>query len=363
MNYYIYGTGSGANELFYELSKYKNVNIIGFLDSYKDNIEFNGKKVFSPSKIELKKDEKILVCGTYCNEIADYLSNIGFKIKENYYVLPSIQKTLRNLNELEVKLSILKKYKKINLVTLKSLLSKKKTSKLFILGSGPSINKLNNYHWEYIGEFDSWGCNHWNMHPFTPTYNTTEFSYIVNIVPNIFKINSLKEINLDFIKDIFRLQEEDLKNIPDKKLNVLKNIEIDAVSKESYLHLMKFIKELNVNLKNTFFSYISSVVTIYELAILMGYEEIIFCGVDLNNSKYFYEDYLQSNKYEVPFNANKDGYHLTSAINSSIYGTHEMINLLSEIYSNKKVQTFVGTKGSLLNEYFSEYEWRVKNER
>jgi len=80
-NIYIYGLGSYSNRLTEELNK-NGVEIIGYIDSYVEQGEHNGRKIFKIS--EIKENSIIVVGSSYYSEISNTLSKFGLIEYKDY---------------------------------------------------------------------------------------------------------------------------------------------------------------------------------------------------------------------------------------------------------------------------------------
>lgn len=218
--------------------------------------------------------------------------------------------------------------KKTNLKKLKEISHcLRKSDKLFILGSGASINNLSLVEWEYIKKYDSVGFNFWLVHEFVPNFYVYEESYITERNEIFYQILNMKKEqykNTPFlIKDV-ELKYTKLLNIPnDIKHNFYLAsclfLQGSSLKKQYFnrilLEVDKFLQKKNKNNIQFSFGRKASLSYLVFLAYLLGYKEIILCGVDLNNTDYFFDHDFYVNSLK-PINA-KGAKHATNQINNS----------------------------------------------
>jgi hypothetical protein len=190
----------------------------------------------------------------------------------------------------------------------------KSSDTLFILGSGGSINQITEDQWEHIGEKDSIGLNKWPIHEFQPDYHVFEprmekeekerYWQLLN-----YKRDLYKEIPI-ILKDtdaVSALNQEDLPNWLSNELLIssdtnYRNI-ISLENRQNNRDVLRYLKSKGCfekgQLQIPLYRNRGSVSYLLHLAVGLGYEEIVLCGVDMVNSKYFYNDekYLDS---EIP---------------------------------------------------------------
>lgn len=181
-----------------------------------------------------------------------------------------------------------------------SQLSKDKSNDvIFVLGSGSSVNELGDRVWEEIRSADSIGINFWLIHDHVPDYYLFE-------VPRdedrkiVFRklLESKKEEYLGqkctfLVKDISHgnFGEEVIpQNLRENvytffQYNVLGS-SLDLVRKSiNRYRFFGVIKSDSVLLSRR-----ATVFSAVYFAWKMGYKKIVLVGVDLNNTRYFYED-------------------------------------------------------------------------
>ena len=176
---------------------------------------------------------------------------------------------------------------------------------IFVLGSGSSINNISGKQWEHIQKNDTIGTNYWILHDFTPSYFLFELEkgqssrkeYFIQCLSD--KKSKIKKIYFNYkyansvdveINNIIRGSRNvffpDYLTIPGYKL------------KEFQKSLDMFKKFRDIPLLSHQLSYKRSSITIaISICYALGFSNIVLCGVDLINTKYFYESEYYKKKY------------------------------------------------------------------
>lgn len=181
-------------------------------------------------------------------------------------------------------------YSSLNLI--KKMKTKKKSDDLYVLGSGSSINEIKN--WDAVGKGDSIGFNFWMLHDFVPDY------YFLEAPRDDYNLGVMQKVLLDkkdFYKNVFlvvkqRARSEIIeKTLKEAGLTFFKKRfhSFGAGCKEDLLKCIIQYKRSRVNDIFIHSQGVASVELIVVVGWLMGYKTITLCGVDLNNTNYFYE--------------------------------------------------------------------------
>lgn len=177
----------------------------------------------------------------------------------------------------------------------------KHSDTLFILGSGASVLTYTQEEWGVISRHDTLGFDYWALHPFTPTYFVMELAKIDWHVECMVR-------NFAARPDYFRTARVFLKDA-DRH---------DAASIEQYIHMLRphvgslellWDAEIPVNTIDELGGMLAwldrlgcfsgsgpwavprnraSLFLDVNLAVRAGYKNIVLCGVDLNNTDYFF---------------------------------------------------------------------------
>ena len=209
--------------------------------------------------------------------------------------------------------------KKFGRILDESILSYKKSDKIFILGSGPSINLLNNSFFDYVKTCDSIGFNYWLCHDFVPTYFMFQLppdnykamlelfsdrSDAYSNVPFIIRGSSFAKGNIDFSdKRLSSLSSRNPYFLNEFSISSRCNIDINMLI--DYAYVLGFLEFGKIG--RLIPKWRGTLGLLITLSYLMGYKEIVLCGMDMYNNKHFWDDKSYSHiqdKYAIPDDAN-----------------------------------------------------------
>ena len=180
----------------------------------------------------------------------------------------------------------------------------KSSEVLFVLGSGPSVNRIPAERWQAIARADTVGFNFWLFHPFVPklyfieslAYDEYPFGY--DTLLRIFEQRAADYAETP--KVVMELQRRGRQTIFDlsaeSKRRLYAAYNISALCRDqaelgaSIAYLRKKGIFRRSRRRDFMFKYASSVTTMLALAANMGYRKVVLCGVDLNQQIYFYQD-------------------------------------------------------------------------
>lgn len=289
----------------------------------------------------------------------------GLRILHGIYEAKRLRKTIaqssvKDVNELQIK-------------------DYKKSDKLFILGSGYSITSLNEKDWEHIKTHDSIGFNAWVFHDHTPTYYCMETPTKSAHFDAI--LNALNTKKKQYAKVPFIIQYQHLikstnnyKNLELPKENVYYNAPFMPNTTSKYLlkKLLQWWASKHSKNMHWLIHYSGSLSYIVAMGYMMGYKEIVLLGVDLNDSRYYFQDQGAnegSKKYaKIHESTMKDmnrmatgSIHDTVNIKRTInYGCLPIDGYLysfNKIMRKKGVKLSIGNKKSRLSEGLPVYEF------
>lgn len=199
-----------------------------------------------------------------------------------------------------------------------NLANLKKSETLFILGSGSSINQLTQVDWEQIAGADSIGFNFWLIHRFVPTYyffetSSNQKSYAV--FQALLKLRAEAYLQVPLVCQYKQWltkgrTENDLKAFPSQisnNLHLYAPFNVHTKSPEAMAALLNLWRALGLLKPETLIHHRASLSTLVMFAAAAGYKKIVLLGIDLNDTKHFWEDDAAS--YEgvpQPENEHKD---------------------------------------------------------
>jgi len=241
----------------------------------------------------------------------------------------------------------------------------KTSDKLFILGSGSSINQINDKQWARIKKCDSVGLSFWLMHDFVPTYYVFEIPRDANrrsilnklLVKRAYDYRNTPIIIKGFNRSLYYSDKYfDFPEALKSTFYQSKDFEIKARNIYDFRKFIKKIKHskyINPGKLDLIFRKRASISYLVMFGYLLGYKEIVLLGVDLNNTKYFFEEnpeYYKEKGRETPKNLQiKDNVHRTldkTFGNLTLDIVIEIIN--EEILQPKGVKLYIGSKNSAL---------------
>ena len=182
-----------------------------------------------------------------------------------------------------------------------NLYNHKDSETLYILGSGGSINELSNNQWNTINENNSFGFNFWMLHDFVPDYYMFELPREDSRVEEFVELLNIKEkeyanVPLLMTDPIATYSNLKKKIKPEQYNNIVYckeiNIPYDGENLYSFKQSLEYIRknDLNIGSDVTYlYKRRASLTSIILLGYMLGYANIVLCGVDLNDTDYFYD--------------------------------------------------------------------------
>ena len=181
----------------------------------------------------------------------------------------------------------------------------------FILGSAGSINYLTKHQWSEIEKGFSVGMNKWLIHDFVPDATSLEKNWHIDFYEQIYNDQRLKESKLKFLfypaENIQKYEGFPFK-VPSYIIakirlhNAARKIIRSSIQLDKFHNDPLYIEIVKEKLKKSGLNYEKkgSVYRLVQFAIAAGYRHIVFCGIDLNNVNYFWDnnDFLKKRGVE-----------------------------------------------------------------
>lgn len=175
---------------------------------------------------------------------------------------------------------------------------KREGDAFYILGGSRSINNLSPLAWQEIGNSYSIGINNWFVHSFVPTYllvegwrprdlNTPAYFHFIESLGNYLQSEDVTLLIKNFGIHYFPVSE--LKLAGRKNIYSVPKLEIPGRSNGEVAAAMHYANKLGLQKRFVLFSRVS-VVMAMSIGYLMGFRQIVLCGVDLRDGKYFWEE-------------------------------------------------------------------------
>jgi len=252
----------------------------------------------------------------------------------------------------------------------------KEADKLFVLGSGSSINNLSKEQWDEISNHDSVGINRWFYHDFVPKFylldpprNTERDISEIVIEGFLYRKKSYANCPIILIyppggsnrkKFVMNFRELDMKF----SLALSPNIEVQTKS-ALRRKLREFSSQNILQMTELFWTKTASLDWILLTAMRMGYKEVVFCGVDLNDTRYFYEtrpEWVVNAGLRMPRNLQKGKQNKTFDP-EACFGGVPVDKVLStycgELRGEYGVKCFVSHPSSGLSTIMPVYYWKT----
>lgn len=186
---------------------------------------------------------------------------------------------------------------------IETIYSHKNSDIAVLLGSGPSINNITEDQWKAISKFDTWTMNNWIYHPFIPKFYHTEVKKYNSTIwkqrriekndkleNTIFIINKHRR---GFLCDLIGNK----KHIFEYKMNKINTTNKGIVP--------NYIPDSDPNTLTCNLN--SSMTIILELLYRFKYKKVIFFGVDMINSNYFWTGRSEYGKTHCQWNKDHEG--------------------------------------------------------
>ncbi|MGE7110292.1 hypothetical protein [Lysinibacillus sp. NPDC047702] len=366
MNYYIFGACEPGKKMLELLTKFEINNNVLFIDNGKSKSTFCGIPVKHPDGVELHQNKDIIFICSYSSydEMKKQLIVKGLREDIDFYFIEKFHQLIWNLDQFENSISQIKRDKiRYHIVEREDLTRKKTSDTIFLLGSGSTINKITEKQWGFVQNHDSWGFNYWLVHNFKPTFYSFEIGaekvkhHLKNVIHNyLIQSNRKDSYPLDFIKDVTAYKEKDLDLLNERvdSIPIIKDMNLPCRSEEELRDSILFLDKLDILQKNIFVKLGTTISTLIVNAFILGYKNIVLCGIDLDNSGYFYDGYkpLQvDTEYIIP--NNRKGYLRTlEALNTSTgnIATDKIIKIINDLLLKPNgVKLFVAMNNSELN--------------
>lgn len=192
-----------------------------------------------------------------------------------------------------------------------SLLETKGSDTAFILGSGPSIGALSTSHFNEIAACDSFGFNFWPAHPFVPSHFVLQLSREQTVRES--QVELLRSRRVDYGKSEILVRGNHTftgrpsftsiagELFPDKDFRFLPELAIHSrveINPRRMMEVFEFLGFLQHGvIGRAVPKWRSTLGMVVSLVYQMGYQNIVLCGVDMNDSTYFFDSSPYKEKF------------------------------------------------------------------
>ena len=246
---------------------------------------------------------------------------------------------------------------KYTVLSTEDIMARKRSSTLVILGSGASINDISDSQWQFIARHDSIGFNFWFVHSFVPTFYHVEYLRDQYELVNYSAI--MKGVEKRY-REVPFLMSSNTANTgwhpkyrpevfpQNVKLYVYPHFIIKSIPRDRAIEPSDF-GDLTANLGEAPYIVRGSLTTLVHIGFQMKHERIILAGVDLNNQRYFYDDF-NCMKWRTNQSSRKNSNHPTTAGREDKYhAVDTFLPAFNEIVLKPNgTELFIASKSSLL---------------
>lgn len=183
------------------------------------------------------------------------------------------------------------------------------STKLYILGSGPSINSLSDDAWSEIREHDSWGFNRWWNHDFVPTGYVAQASGVEDIDREMADTFLKRSDDYADCKIVVRGDKVNDLSFHKSPIGLAIQQELSTVQVISELYFQSWCSARATRLVDQLYSQGflgpepnplpvpkmgATIPLLLAMAIRLRYRQIVLCGVDMNDRTHFFDQGIGS---------------------------------------------------------------------
>lgn len=239
----------------------------------------------------------------------------------------------------------------------------KSSDTLFVLGSGPSINRISAARWQEIGRHDTIGFNWWPYHPFVPTFYFLE-SIEKAESPSAFDaylqlVNRRASAYASTIKvamEFHHRGEQTLNFLPDAfkaALFTAHKTEAPARNENELSKALCYLRlrgDFQVTGRfSSLLKYAATLTTVLIFGLKLGYKRIVLCGIDLKTPDYFFQDRAHySDSWEPPVEARTAAHFTETSLRWKVPVTRAVAVIKRDVLEPAGVQLFLENQESAL---------------
>ena len=242
-------------------------------------------------------------------------------------------------------------------------LSRYNQKTFFILGSGDTINDLTPQQWEAIDKGFSVGMNKWLLHDFIPDATSLEKDWHKDFYEHLYQADRLLSSKFKFLF----YPSGNVNNYNGFPFNfdsrIINKIRIHGGARmissnrfelDSFHNSVNFLSNVRNKLEKQGLNYEQkgSVYWLIQFALAAGFKHIVFCGIDLNNTKYFWEDQKFKSRLKISqseINVQKGKIHATDIKQKNALPISEIIDSISIALQGKVLFQTSSNKSKLVD--------------
>ena len=251
-----------------------------------------------------------------------------------------------------------------------ALPSKPEASVFFILGSGSSVNELTEKHFSIITSHRSVGINYWAAHPFIPDFYALEnvstvgdgndFDRCLRLLsaPRHLQAQSpvliLRTVNSDAHRSLRRFRRV-------SSAKVFFYGRITPLTKKLH-NLLQEIPRIHKMLDRQAGELVvdsgASVVRMIGIARRMGFRNIVLVGVELDNTRYFWEgEKFGGAPGAMPVNNQRAATHESNSLRNRPFRAQDMVLALHESLQKEGVTLSLALETGVFSGRLPTYAW------
>jgi hypothetical protein len=243
------------------------------------------------------------------------------------------------------------------------LLKIKSSDTLFVLGSGPSINRISAERWQLITANDTLGFNFWLYHSFVPKFYFFE-SIEKPASPEVFDsfLALTRRRAADYastvkvVTEFHRLETQTMDHLPPefrKNVFAVHKVEAPARNEAEFARALQYLQRRRAFQVTGRFSsllkYASSLTSILVFALKLGYKRIVLCGIDLKTPDYFFQDRrIYAESWELPVAERKERHDTDLPLAWRLPATRVVAVIKQQLLDPAGVELLVENQGSAL---------------
>jgi len=247
--------------------------------------------------------------------------------------------------------------KKYIRLSLKEVQNKyKKSDTIFILGGSESINDVTDEQWDYISKHDSFGMNWWPVHPFVPTFYSTNYPRQKEARDKL--EDAITKRKKDYLNTVFFVSGNRA-----VKRGMHSRVLPGFFSAKPICCFYNYSNPIQLAEEEPFTAksfektlyYRGGLSLILDLVNQMEYKNIILIGVDLRNAVHFYDYYPEmqwmfETGYSKPIEEKRKAQHTTMTTkNNSKLPIDQYLYAVNDYYFEPGgINLFVGSDNSIL---------------
>lgn len=229
---------------------------------------------------------------------------------------------------------------------------------LYVLGCAASINQLSQAQWDAIRASDSIGMNFWVLSDFAPTFYLLE-GFLDQREKDFF-LEQLEARKERFTKVTWLLQTREYLRYVKQPFRFLSALQERVGKRWYWLRYFKTNLEkdrrrqrFGAGVHSSLLKGSGSPTIALSFAYAMGYKKVVFCGVDLDASAYFWhrEDHPQRDFRAKRESAGSFTPH-KSSVGKRFSATQDFVRLFMQHFGERAgMQAYVAVKTGMLSEF------------